>query len=47
MSFKLFRSMFIKQRVLLNGDLSSRGDDLESKDEVSLGDQNHKRTSEP
>lgn len=39
--------MFIKRHVLLNGDLGSMGDDLEKKDEVSLGDQNHKRISEP
>ena len=46
MSFKLFRSVFIKQQVLLNGDLGSMWDDLESKDEVYLEDHNYKRISE-
>lgn len=47
MSFKMFRSVFIKHCMLLTGDLSSMGDDLGSKDEVSLEDQNHKGISEP
>lgn len=35
-----------KQLVLFNDDLDSTGDDLESKDEVSLKDQNHNGKSE-
>lgn len=52
MSLKLLRmAAFIKapsqKLVLLNSDLNSVGNDLESKDEVSLKDQDPKRLLNP